>query len=77
MRKSNLKFNMCDWYWYCVVSLASKLSGTALGLAEDSKVESFLYSKSGNIIASNLKVNNQELEFDVSTLMLSSEQQTC
>ncbi|TCN91238.1 HD domain-containing phosphohydrolase [Vibrio crassostreae] len=57
-------------------SLASKLSGTALGLAEDSKVESFLYSKSGNIIASNLKVNNQELEFDVSTLMLSSEQQT-
>ncbi|MCW1888894.1 hypothetical protein OK016_00475 [Vibrio chagasii] len=33
-------------------SLASKLSGTALGLAEDSKVESFLYSKSGNIIAS-------------------------
>ncbi|MEZ9839469.1 HD domain-containing phosphohydrolase [Vibrio sp. 10N.261.52.C11] len=56
-------------------SLASKLSGTALGLAEDSKVESFLYSKSGNIIASNLKVNNQESEFDVSTLMLSSEQQ--
>ncbi|MEZ9519551.1 HD domain-containing phosphohydrolase [Vibrio splendidus] len=56
-------------------SLASKLSGTALDLAEDSKVESFLYSKSGNIIASNLKVNNQESEFDVSTLMLSSEQQ--
>ncbi|OED85322.1 HD domain-containing phosphohydrolase [Vibrio crassostreae] len=56
-------------------SLASKLSGTALGLAEDSKVESFLYSKSGNIIASNLKVNNQESEFDVSTLILSSEQQ--
>lgn len=56
-------------------SLASKLSGTALGLAEDSKVESFLYSKSGNIIASNLQVNNQESEFDVSTLMLSSEQQ--
>ncbi|MFA0153501.1 transporter substrate-binding domain-containing protein, partial [Vibrio sp. 10N.261.46.C10] len=55
-------------------SLANKLSGTALGLAEDSKVESFLYSKSGNIIASNLKVNNQEPEFDVSKLMLSSEQ---
>ncbi|MFA0556895.1 MULTISPECIES: HD domain-containing phosphohydrolase [unclassified Vibrio] len=55
-------------------SLANKLSGTALGLAEDSKVESFLYSKSGNIIASNLKVNNQESEFDVSKLMLSSEQ---
>ncbi|WP_372384136.1 HD domain-containing phosphohydrolase [Vibrio sp. BS-M-Sm-2] len=54
-------------------SLANKLSGTALGLAEDSKVESFLYSKSGNIIASNLKVNNQESEFDVSKLMLSSE----
>ncbi|UPR48749.1 transporter substrate-binding domain-containing protein [Vibrio cyclitrophicus] len=55
-------------------SLASKLSSTALGLAEDSKVESFLYSKSGNIIASNLKVNNKESEFDVSKLMLSSEQ---
>ncbi|ARP38366.1 HD domain-containing phosphohydrolase [Vibrio syngnathi] len=55
-------------------SLANKLSGTALGLAEDSKVESFLYSKSGNIIASNLKVNNQESEFDVSKLVLSSEQ---
>lgn len=39
-------------------SLASKLSASALDLDEESEVESFLYSKSGNIIASNRDVDN-------------------
>ncbi|WP_299690983.1 HD domain-containing phosphohydrolase [uncultured Vibrio sp.] len=34
-------------------SLASKLSASALDLDEDSRVESFIYSKSGKVIASN------------------------
>ncbi|MDD1827835.1 transporter substrate-binding domain-containing protein, partial [Photobacterium sp. ZSDE20] len=38
-------------------SLASKLSTSALDLDEQSQVESFLYSKSGNIIASNRDVD--------------------
>lgn len=38
-------------------SLASKLSASALDLDEESEVESFLYSKSGNIIASNRDVD--------------------
>lgn len=40
-------------------SLASKLSASALDLDEDSQVESFLYSKSGNIIASNRDVETK------------------
>ncbi|WP_261884433.1 HD domain-containing phosphohydrolase [Vibrio pomeroyi] len=43
-------------------SLASKLSASALDLDEESQVESFLYSKSGNIIASNRDLDTtQEL----------------
>ncbi|MEZ9763611.1 HD domain-containing phosphohydrolase [Vibrio splendidus] len=57
-------------------SLAHQLSASALGLNEDSKVESFLYSKSGNIIASNRKTNTQNLLPEVSKISLSPEQQT-
>lgn len=42
-------------------SLASKLSASALGLDEDSQVESFLYSKSGNIIASNHDIETTQV----------------
>ncbi|WP_135456356.1 HD domain-containing phosphohydrolase [Vibrio echinoideorum] len=57
-------------------SLAYQLSASALGLDEDSKVESFLYSKSGNIIASNRKTNTQNLLPEVSKISLSPAQQT-
>ncbi|MCB5449197.1 transporter substrate-binding domain-containing protein [Vibrio lentus] len=56
-------------------SLASKLSASALDLDEDSQVESFLYSKSGNIIASNRDVETTQVLPQASEINWSSEQQ--
>ncbi|MDH5929187.1 transporter substrate-binding domain-containing protein [Vibrio lentus] len=56
-------------------SLASKLSASALDLDEDSQVESFLYSKSGNIIASNRDVETKQVLPQASEINWSSEQQ--
>ncbi|MGF1884292.1 HD domain-containing phosphohydrolase [Vibrio splendidus] len=56
-------------------SLASKLSASALDLDEDSQVESFLYSKSGNIIASNRDIETTQVLPKASEIKWSSEQQ--
>ncbi|WP_032549160.1 HD domain-containing phosphohydrolase [Vibrio fortis] len=56
-------------------SLANKLSATALGLEADSQVESFLYSTSGNIIATNRKREPKSSAFEVKPLYLTSSQQ--
>ncbi|MFA0307794.1 HD domain-containing phosphohydrolase [Vibrio splendidus] len=56
-------------------SLASKLSASALDLDEDSQVESFLYSKSGNIIASNRDIEATQVLPKASDINWSSEQQ--
>ncbi|TVU75066.1 transporter substrate-binding domain-containing protein [Vibrio tasmaniensis] len=56
-------------------SLASKLSASALGLDEDSQVESFLYSKSGNIIASNRDADTTVELPQASKINWSSDQQ--
>ncbi len=56
-------------------SLASKLSASALDLDKDSQVESFLYSKSGNIIASNRDVETTQVLPQASEINWSSEQQ--
>ncbi|MDP2501454.1 phosphohydrolase [Vibrio splendidus] len=56
-------------------SLASKLSASALDLDEDSQVESFLYSKSGNIIASNRDIETTQVLLKASDINWSSEQQ--
>lgn len=55
-------------------SVANKMSATALGLKTDSSVESFLFSKTGNLIASNRKpVDTSQLP-QVSPLTLTSDQ---
>lgn len=56
-------------------SLASKLSASALDLDEDSQVESFLYSKSGNIIASNRDIETTQVLPQASEINWSSDQQ--
>ncbi len=56
-------------------SLASKLSASALDLDEDSQVESFLYSKSGNIIASNRDIEATQVLPKAIDINWSSEQQ--
>lgn len=56
-------------------SVANKMSATALGLESDSQVESFLFSKSGNLIASNKpQVDTSDLP-EVEALKLTEEQQ--
>ncbi|MFS1895084.1 HD domain-containing phosphohydrolase [Vibrio lentus] len=55
-------------------SLASKLSASALDLDEDSQVESFLYSKSGNIIASNRDIETTQILPTASKINWSSKQ---
>ncbi|WP_135443179.1 HD domain-containing phosphohydrolase [Vibrio tasmaniensis] len=55
-------------------SLASKLSASALGLEEDSQAESFLYSKSGNIIASNRDAETENALPQISEIDWSAQQ---
>ncbi|WP_215406985.1 HD domain-containing phosphohydrolase [Vibrio gigantis] len=57
-------------------SLASKLSASALDLDEDSKVESFLYSRSGNIIASNRNYQSSNTLPQANQINWSAQQQT-
>ena len=57
-------------------SLANKLSASALDLDEDSKVESFLYSRSGNIIASNRNYQSSNTLPQANQINWSAQQQT-
>lgn len=57
-------------------SLASKLSVSALGLDEGSQAESFLYSKAGNIIASNRNYQSNNTLPQANQINWSSQQQS-
>ena len=57
-------------------SLASKLSVSALGLDEASQAESFLYSKAGNIIASNRNYQSSNTLPQANQINWSSQQQS-
>ena len=57
-------------------SLASKLSVGALGLDEASQAESFLYSKAGNIIASNRNYQSNNTLPQANQINWSSQQQS-
>ncbi|MGF1749228.1 HD domain-containing phosphohydrolase [Vibrio cionasavignyae] len=55
-------------------SLADQISASSLGLREDSEVEAFVYSKSGNIIASNKPPSEQDLFPESPKLILTDRQ---
>lgn len=57
-------------------SLANKLSASALGLEKDSQVESFLYSKSGNIIATNRAREPQKAVLEGKSIYLTNAQKS-
>ncbi|NOH96376.1 HD domain-containing phosphohydrolase [Vibrio sp. 99-70-13A1] len=56
-------------------SVSNKMSADALGLEPDSKVESYLYSESGSIIATNQVLENQDTIPSATKIYLTSDQQ--